>query len=455
MADYFVFPEVRLLWPEGFGPSTDGIQKPTWGEYAVADLGIHTLVDALSPQTHLKDRFRSIFLQASPHPQVIHYRQEVLEDVLRSPALLQGLEGVLPRLSQLAFLSDYPYSTLLEQIVSRLGALELWVECVKELAELLAAPETGVRAAALLRLRAALESQAADPSFQSLAEQLPDLRQRASGVSSITVGVNLDAQLRPVAAALLSFNDQPVRGGRETLIGRLLGSGPDKGEPDGFEGIAPLHSVPKDIPGLARSTSQPPDPLMFPLFKDLDRVLKRTMEPVARVLQQYLHLHGRALAVLEPEIAFYLSGAQLIRRMEAAGVPFCRAEIAPIEDRVCQLHDFYNINLALRLSAGEADLSQVLVANDVEFGDAARIFILTGLTRVEKPPLPRRSAWRRCCSRPGCTCRLARHASARWTRSSRISRLKRSRRSMKAAWVKRRSAWRPSSARPPATAWCC
>lgn len=378
MVENYRFPDIRLLWPEGHEPAGSRVDRSSWGENAVADLGIHTLVDTLSSQAHLKEKFRAIFLQLSPNPEVIRYRQDVLEDLLASPVLLQGFEAVLPRLTQLAFLSDYPFTTLLEQIVSRLGALELWVECVQVLAQLLALPEASVRAAGLLRLRAALQAQASDPSFLSLVEQLPDLRRKAAGVSSVTVGVNLDPQLRPVAAALISFNDQPIRGGKETLLGRLLGNSISNGSPDNMEAIAPLHTVPQEVPGLAPRESKRIDPLMFPLFKDLDRVLRRAMEPVARALQQYLHLNGRALAVLEPEIAFYLSSVQLIRRMEKAGMPFCRAEIAPIEERACRLQEFYNLNLALRLSPSRADLSQAVVANDIDFGQTARIFILTG-----------------------------------------------------------------------------
>ena len=168
MVDNYLFPTIRLLWPEGHEPAGDQANRSSWGENAVTDLGIPALIDALSPHAHLKEKFRAIFLQLSPQPEVIRYRQDVLEDLLASPVLLQGFDAILPRLTQLAFLSDYPFSTLLEQIVSRLGALELWVECVHELAKLLAAPEAGVRSAGLLRLRSALEAQAADPSFAAL-----------------------------------------------------------------------------------------------------------------------------------------------------------------------------------------------------------------------------------------------------------------------------------------------
>lgn len=372
MTDHYVFPDVRLLWPASQQPIAD--TRNAWGENAVNDLGIAALVDALSPKTHLKEKFRAIFLSLSPDPAVIRYRQAVLEDILNSANLEQGLNDLLPRLTQLAALSDYPFSTFLEQIISRLGALEVYVEAVEQLKTLLESDQVGVRSEGFMRLREAVQGQAADPSFRALAEQLPELRQQAAAVTSMTIGVNLDSQMRPVAATLLSFNDQPFTGGRESLLGRLLGGG----ERSEYQGLAPLHAVPKEIPGLSKTSARQPDPLMFPLFKDLDRVLRRTVEPVARALQQYVHLHGRALAVLEPEIAFYLSGARLIRGMADAGLPMCRAEIAPLEERVCRIEGLYNLNLALRLALVQRDLSGVIVLNDVAFGDQGRIFILTG-----------------------------------------------------------------------------
>ena len=97
--------------------------------------------------------------------------------------------------------------------------------------------------------------------------------------ASVTIGINLDTQLRPVAATLLSVNAR--RFTSSSFIDRLLGR-----QSDAFKGMGPLHSVPEldpgpGIPGLAGSR-QDVNPLMVPLFSDLARVLDSVCRPIAR-----------------------------------------------------------------------------------------------------------------------------------------------------------------------------
>ena len=47
----------------------------------------------------------------------------------------------------------------------------------------------------------------ADPNFQTLQAELPDLRKPLERITSLTVGINLDVELRPQSAVLLSIND--------------------------------------------------------------------------------------------------------------------------------------------------------------------------------------------------------------------------------------------------------
>ena len=372
-------PEIHLLSPDPHSAQANA----RLSEQAARDLGLAALAEALAPRAQLRPQLRDAFLamlrRMTTDPDEIRYRQEVLQDLLDSPALAEGLEAVLPRLSQLGFLRDYPYTTFLERVINRLGELETYVDCVRQLRELFEDPRVLVRSRGFLRLRDALIEQERQPEFQSLVRQLPELRRQASGVSSITIGINLDAQLRPVAATLLSFNDKPFAGRGDTLISRLLG---ESANGEDSRGIARLHVVPKDMPSAPTSIGgkefRRPDPFLFPLFRDLDQTLRRVMEPVSRALQAYMAVHSHLLAELEVEVAFFLSGARLVRQMQAAGLAMCRAEIAPREERVCTVRSMYNLLLALRTLQARPGAPLDIVPNDVDFGEARRIFVLTG-----------------------------------------------------------------------------
>ena len=60
-----------------------------------------------------------------------------------------------------------------------------------------------------------------DPVYQQLTCALPDMLRTVRAKVSVTIGVNLDDQFRPVAATLLSVNDQ--RFTASTFLDRLLG----------------------------------------------------------------------------------------------------------------------------------------------------------------------------------------------------------------------------------------
>ena len=77
-----------------------------------------------------------------------------------------------------------------------------------------------------------------DPVYQQLTRELPALLRTIRAKVSVTIGVNLDDQFRPVAATLVSVNAEKFAA--STFLDRLLGK---PGE--GFTGLGPLHTVPE------------------------------------------------------------------------------------------------------------------------------------------------------------------------------------------------------------------
>jgi DNA mismatch repair protein MutS len=66
-----------------------------------------------------------------------------------------------------------------------------------------------------------------------------------------------------------------------------------------------------------------------------------------------------------------------MERLRSRGLPVCRPDIAPATERICELRQAYNLNLALHLME-HANGDVGIVTNDVDIGDRGRIGILTG-----------------------------------------------------------------------------
>lgn len=362
---------ISLLWPPGHQPDS----SLHLNARAIADLDLETLLAALGGAHQRASAIRTILVGLCRDPAVIAYRQDIFDDLLASPALVTELEALVPLVEGLERFSYLPASgqTPLHEVVWRVGQLESYVTCVVVLHAALTRDTVRLRAEGWRRLRDRVTALAADETFQHLVRELPALLEQVRGIRSVTIGVNLDDQLRPFEATLLAINKEAFSGATPSLLDAIFGRGRAQAR---WTGIAPLHSTRKSpgmIPGVEAE-----NPMLYPLFRDLAEVLKQVSRPVARALQHYRHLNTGFLGALADELAFYVGGVRLVERLRAAGLPTCRPEIAPQAERVCTLADAYNVNLALRRLAQSAQARGNLVLNDVRFGSEGRIFVLTG-----------------------------------------------------------------------------
>ncbi|HEY3342920.1 MAG TPA: hypothetical protein VGK81_12915, partial [Anaerolineae bacterium] len=350
---------ISLLWPAGAQPRA-GLPQTR----GATDLGLDALAAALSIEPRYAPSMRFILAELCDAPEVVRYRHAVLDDFLSCPGLAAGLEAALPMIVQLASAADpqRPHQTYLHQVVSRLGELELYVECVRQLRALFAGAGEQLHSAGLCNLRDMLIAREADPAFQSLAAELPALSEKLRNIHSVTVGINLSPQLLPVEATLLSIDSQRYKGASRSLLGKLLGV-QAQNEADEYQGLAQLHSVPlaTSMPqGSVPNVGQYVNPILVPLFRDLNDVLQSVARPMVKALGRYIKLNGQFVIALEAEIAFYLGAGRLIQRVRAAGLPLCRPEVLDMDARVCEVQELYNLNFALRLMERQpgADLSK-------------------------------------------------------------------------------------------------
>ena len=366
-------PAVSLLWPDGTRPAqTCTALDPQ----CVRDLELEGTLAAFTDSRPGRSTIREIFLHLCTDPAIIAYRQDILNDLWCNPDFTAHLEALLPELNTLdtAPMAVDRRRSALQEITWRLGELEHLVSCVTGLSTVFAQMGDRVRAAGWCALRDRIVQTAQDAVYQQLLRALPDMVRTVRAKVSVTIGVNLDGQLRPVAATLLSVNERKFTA--STFLDRLLGR---RGEE--FKSPGPLHMVP-DLehghgPSGNRERSRDTNPLMVPLFRDVAQVLDTVCQPIARALRQYNALHSGFLATLHGDLAFYLAAVRLMERLRSRGLPVCRPDIAPMTERVCTLRDAYNLNLALHQMAHTHDTASI-VTNDVSMGDEGRIGILTG-----------------------------------------------------------------------------
>jgi len=443
-----------LLWPEGGDPSPDS-DRPCWGERTQADLGIESLAGYLSPDPRYTPSILSFLLPLTTDTDIIRYRQEVLEDFLHIPEVAAVFESLQAPLLEIERLGGPPPGgqTSLQKILYRMGELELYVDCIEKLWAALSANRGKLKSAGLLQLLEYLSGVRGGQAFLTMARELPNLRARYDNIAGISIGVNLDEGLRPIGATLLSIRHKPFTNG--TFLSKLFGKDSREDE----QGIAPLHELPfKRLYGPLGSmesfTREAPE--LYPLFKDLDIILKDITKPIAQILTQYLQVNTRPLAGLGDEVVFYLNGARMMKRLLAAGLPVCRPEIAPMANASAS-------STASTTSTWPWTCWRRRGRNPWPNPSSATASISAGRAgsssspapiAAGKPFSPGPSGWRRSCSRRVCSCPAPVRGSARWRESSRTSRPRNNRTWMPGAWARKPAGSTTSSAESPATAWC-
>ena len=377
-----------LLWPPDYPPESrsDARLSPETG----VDLDLEPVVKALSGHEVQREPFvTGVLTELCTDPRVITYRADVIANLLDEPELRDRLTALLPQLSSLVRERRSPlfgYQWTVAQIVQRLGELELYVDVALELAAALEASR--LRAPALRALHASIQALIGSAEFETLSKELPSLRAQLEGVQSVTIGVNLSRDLRPESATILSIDTEQIEG-RGGVLERLLG------RESARRGITKLRGE----RGMLRRAFFPPmEPDAYghdnPLVEDLRRLLEQVVAPVGEAIERHVWVRTRDFVVLEAELSFVLNGAALIERLRGAGLPMCRPDMAPMDDRLCCLEAGYNVSLALRTMPTNVPREDTgadrIVTNPMTFDDAhGRVWILTGPNRGGKTTFAR------------------------------------------------------------------
>jgi DNA mismatch repair protein MutS len=365
-------PTVSLLWIDGKHQP-----PPQHDSFVATDLNLTRLIWSLSLSPQYENHVRGVLLSLTTDMETIRYRQAVLADLLRNPELVQRLYVVLEEIIALEGYLSAPQwkENVLRQVAWRLSELERYMATVLSLDETLTQAGGKLQSQALQQLRTTIRAEVESEMFQHLLEELPDLLPRIRAIRSITVTINLDTEMRPLSAALLEARTDSYVS--ETMMSRLFGF--LRQDDDKEEASGKLHNA-RHIKGVPEAHIELRDrnsPFMPQLFKDLSELLDETSRPIVQMLRKYTQITSQFLVALKMDLAFYLGAVKLIERLRDAGLPMCEPEPLPIEKRESQFECLYNINLALQ-HLNKSQAAGEIVGNDVHFGEAGRIFILTG-----------------------------------------------------------------------------
>lgn len=354
------FTGFSLLYPNAESKTAHyaGTDKPKIDEFTLEELGLAEVMP-------LKNSHISDFITGDP--EVIRYRQAVFGDLLSHEELSHTFSKLMPVLFDIMELrrleSD---SGDTADYLSSMTEIELYISSIDILYEGICKSGSHYDSAAFSGLSARIAELVESDYYAELNERLSELTGRVREIKSVTIGVNLDAQLRPREAGVLSINPEVFHSG-DTLQKILHLNFKD----DGYTCIAKL------TPFGKKQNENQKTALSLAFTSAINDVYRQSLRSWKKIVQTYVLENTDFLLGLLPEFEFLQKATNLMRALKVKGNNLCVPVIRPAAERVYRAVALYNPAVALKVD-------DPIVTNDLIFDENATIYVLTGPNRGGK-----------------------------------------------------------------------
>ncbi len=312
---------------------------------------------------------------------VISYRQAIMKDFMRYPEIelisnteLQPLTMQLARMEK----TNISHDDEVRKTAWRMELLKVYVQCVKILEKIFCSNTRSFESEGLLKFRALISEITENPAFSELVDLLPKLSDDIKTVQSVTIGINLDDEMRPCEAVLLSVQEKPLK--KRGLLSNIFGT---KSNEEQYYGIGTFYSIMKENSAGTLDAA---------IMRDLSLVMNDTFRHLQTALARFERVETAFLFEIMPELSFYIGGCHLAEKLRSSGLPVCFPKALPASERKFKVSDIYDVSFAVKVisDTGISKLDNIIVTNDVVMDDTAgRIAILTGANQGGKTTFTR------------------------------------------------------------------
>ena len=353
---------VSLLYPseESRDRHADRRNLPNISENVCDELGLTEIFE-------LKNCALSDFF--TKDPEVILYRQNTVLDMMNIPEIKETLSKVYPILDDIMELRhlDNSSSSSGDSYLYSITEIELYVSCIDALCEGLVPVRAEMKSEALTGLTDFIAELSSSDYYKELNKKLDALASRVREVKSITVGVNLDRELRPESAGVISINAEPFKSGK--MLDKILRL---SFKNDAFTCIAELSPF-----GKGQSENKK-EALIGAFNGAIEDVFRASVKGWRAIVGEYVLDNTDFLLKLLPEIEFISRATDLLKELsQHKGCKITMPHIEPMEKKAFSAKELYNPRVALAID-------DPIVTNDLSFDEKAGIYVLTGPNRGGK-----------------------------------------------------------------------
>lgn len=300
---------------------------------------------------------------------VIKYRQATLKDMLDVPELSEVLAKACPILDDIVELRrlDRETNSSGQSYLYSITEIELYVSCIDILRDGFLAVKDKLTSPAFRSLAGLVLELSDSDYYKELSKRLESLSSRVGEVKSITVGVNLDSEMRPVYAGVISVNSEQFKSGR--VLDKILRM---SFKNDAFTCISELSPVNKG------QSDNKNEALVGAFNSAIEDVFRSSVKGWRAIVGEYVMENTDFLIRLLPEIEFVTRSCELLSELRShSGCEISFPTLMPKDDKAFSAVGLYNPRVAL-------SVDDEIVTNDISFDENGRIYVLTGPNRGGK-----------------------------------------------------------------------
>ena len=290
-------------------------------------------------------------------PEVIRYRLAVVEDMVNNKALYDVFCRAVTMIYNISDLRKAINADFtVDAALSSVRYLEMYQEIIDLFAD--AVRDCEVYSEGLKEFKRQILSVAEGEEYRNLCKELSKMEVNFGYLKSVTIGLNLDENLRPKEAGIISVNQEPFRPG--TVIDKLLKRTDERSM---MSSLYPLQK------GLQREEFHA---LNYNMSSALHTIFAKSLRGFEPAIQNCYQANTAMFISLLDDIRFLTAGVGFILSMREKGYSMCRPTVEPMEAKACRLEQVYNPMLVRNM------VEETIVSNSFGFDENGRFYLVTG-----------------------------------------------------------------------------
>lgn len=347
--------DFRLVYPLNYDTGKE--QKMKSYDF-IKSLKIDELV-VLVRESYLGFRNLSLEEYFTTDTEVLEYRLAIVEDLVENPKVYDVFCKAVKIIRNIQDLSRAMSSDFtVESALGSVRYLEMYQEVIQLFSENLAG--VSFKSQGMKLLQEQIMEIAEGDDYKNLCSELAKMEIQFGSIKSISVGINLDENLRVKNAGLISVETVHYRDGN--IMDKLLKKNPQDSHLLMSEFTAVTRGLPKEeVIALNNATASA-----------LQNVFAKSLRNFEPLTQKYFRDNTTFFINLLDDIRFLTAGVKFVLSMKELRLDMCRPVIMPMSEKKCDLEQVYNPVLAQKA------LEHAIVSNSFTFDDKGRFYIVTG-----------------------------------------------------------------------------